>query len=212
MRVVAIANLKGGVGKTTLAVHLAERAGLTQPVVLVDLDPQGSTEAWVHARGQLLPTVVPMGVHQVENKLMQFRKAHVPFVIIDTPAAIIDVVEVAIKVADLVLIPVRPTPTDLAALPRTLALAKAAGKPVALVLTQAIVNSRLTHRSLEAIDPTGPLLPAVIHHRAALASAMATGSTAAEQDARSKAAIEIDDLWRALQARLAELPEPIPAR
>ncbi|MDX2103653.1 MAG: AAA family ATPase [Alphaproteobacteria bacterium] len=210
MRVVTVANLKGGVGKTTLAVHLAVRAGQSQPVVLIDLDPQGSTLEWIRQRGQELPTVVPMGVHQVENRLMQFRKARLPLVIIDTPAALVEVVETAIRVADLVLVPVRPTPTDLAALPRTLAMARAAGKPVALTLSQAITNSRLTHRAVETIDPAGPLLPAVIHHRTALASAMATGATAAETDPRGKAAAEVEELWQALVRRLAQLPADIP--
>ncbi len=210
MRVVTVANLKGGVGKTTLAVHLAVRAGLSLPVVLVDLDPQGSTQAWISARGQTLPTVVPMGIHQVENRLMQFRKARVPLVIIDTPAAMIEVVEIGIRVADLVLVPVRPTPTDLAALPRTLALIQAQNKPLSLVLTQAITNSRLTHRAIEAIDPSGRLLPAVIHHRSVLASAMATGATAGEAEPRGKASGEIEDLWNALQERLNQLPAEIP--
>src|ERR1700709_2397433 len=58
MHVIAIVSQKGGVGKSTLAVHLATEANAQgQRVLLLDLDPQGSATEWAIRRGDLPPDV-----------------------------------------------------------------------------------------------------------------------------------------------------------
>src|SRR5919201_1499311 len=108
LRVLAVASLKGGVGKTTLTAHLAvqaERSG-AGPVALIDTDPQGSLSAWWNSRESPTPSFA-----SVVSALM----AHARLILIDTPPAFLPTVQAAVSVSDLVLIPARPSPQDLPA-------------------------------------------------------------------------------------------------
>lgn len=110
----AILNQKGGVGKTTMATGIA--AVLTESgykVLLVDADPQGSSLLWKNARkdDSLFPVVgIP---HSELHKDVKQVGAGFDFIIIDGPPSISEVARSAIMAADLVLIPVQPSPYDI---------------------------------------------------------------------------------------------------
>ncbi len=209
MRVVAVANLKGGAGKSTLAAHLAVEAAAAGPVVMVDLDPQRSTAAWAELRvqGAKPPALGELYLdvpsrHQLHNRLGLFAKHALAACILDTPAALVDEVDAAIGAADLVVIPVRPTATDLGALQRTIDLVGRYRADAAVVLCQASPTTRLVADIRQQLDPSGRLLPVVVHQRTAFPSAMAIGRVAREIEPAGKAAGEIAMLWRLLADRL----------
>lgn len=207
MRVVAVVNLKGGCGKSTVATHLAAEAARQLPVVMVDLDPQGSSRDWLRLRPHANPILCDASVHQFRNRLYHAAKAGAGLAVIDTPAALADIVTAAIEAADLVLVPVRPTPTDLAALERTITLIREHRRPFRVVLNQAVASAGLTGRMPDELSAGLPMVPVVLHQRTAYAAALGLGLSAGEMDGSSKAAAEVAVLWRDLSARLAEMHE-----
>ena len=117
MDILTIASQKGDAGKTTLTAHLAvqaERAG-AGPVALVDCDPQGSlAERW-NQRAAETPLFASVEVVRLAEHMAALQREGVDLVLIDTPPAFTDTIRAAIAVADLVVIPCRPSPHDLRA-------------------------------------------------------------------------------------------------
>lgn len=116
MRIVAFVSQKGGVGKTTLAGHLAveaEKQG-AGPVALLDTDPQGSLASWWNVRTAETPIFVRGELSNLKTQLDQLAGAGVGLVIIDTPPAITENIASVVRQADLVVIPTRPSPMTFA--------------------------------------------------------------------------------------------------
>ena len=90
MRVLALASQKGGSGKTTLSGHLAVQAELNGdgPVVLIDIDPQGSLADWWNEREAELPAFAQTTVARLAADLNVLRQQGFKMAIIDTPPAI----------------------------------------------------------------------------------------------------------------------------
>jgi chromosome partitioning protein len=135
MKVFGLLSRKGGVGKTTLAVHLAvlaQQGG--QRTLLIDLDPQGSAAAWWRAREAETPALVETQPAELRGILDAARADGVDLVVIDTrPSVGADVAHVA-ALADLVLIPTRPAIFDLRAILGTLDVVKGAARRSLLVI------------------------------------------------------------------------------
>jgi chromosome partitioning protein len=128
MRILTIASQKGGAGKTTLAAHLAvaaERTG-AGPVAVVDTDPQGSLAAWWNSREAPIPLFASVEIARLPDHLRTLERRQVAMVVIDTPPAFTETIRAAITVADLVLIPARPSPHDLRAVGVIVEMAEAA--------------------------------------------------------------------------------------
>jgi chromosome partitioning protein len=128
-------------------------------------------------------------------------------VIIDTaPSASHDVSEV-VAAADLVLIPVIPSPNDLRAIGETLDLIDEAGKPALFVVNNAAANAKLTNQALTILSQHGTVAavdgdPVIVRTRTDFRSSMTDGRTVGELKATSKSAEEIANLWTAVKARL----------
>jgi len=203
VKTIALAAAKGGVGKTTLTAALATAAAILEPgtkVGLVDLEPQGSLTRWWNQRSQPEPHLLPVDPGAVARLQRQLRGGSLDYLILDCPPGFSGILEGAIAVSDLVLIPTGPGELDLAAVASTAEMAAAAGGPFRQVLNRAPFHSRLTGRAVTALRDGGKLLCQLVHHRVATAEAMADGHTALETVPDRPAARELMSVWLAVRA------------
>lgn len=206
MKTLVLASQKGGAGKTTLAAHLAVEAerGKYGPAVLIDTDPQGSLAAWWNSRDADTPALAASTLVELPTKLEALAAAGVRLVIIDTPPAITAAIRDVVRLADLVLIPTRPSPHDLRAVGSTVDIAQAAGRPFAFAVTQAKPTARLTVQAVAALSAHGTVAPAIIHDRVDYAASMVDGRTVGETDPRGRSAAEITELLSFVLERINE--------
>jgi len=204
MKVLVVASQKGGVGKTTLTGHLGVEAGCigAGPVALLDTDPQGSLAAWWNERKADLPVYVIAELGRLTEQLAELAVAGIKLCIIDTPPALNETIQAVLKVADLVLIPTRPSPHDLRAVGATVELVQAAGKRMVFVVNGATPRARITADAAIALSQHGTVAPVILYQRIDFAASMIDGRTAGELDARSKSGMEISELWKYVNTQL----------
>jgi chromosome partitioning protein len=118
---VLIANSKGGCGKTLVATNLAAAyAHAGHPTVLLDCDPQGSSQRWMAQRGRPLPALQVQPMAMADHRVALLWSLRVPartqVLVVDAPAGLdgSQMAELARR-CDHLLIPVVPSPLDLAA-------------------------------------------------------------------------------------------------
>ena len=204
MKTIVFAARKGGSSKTTLTAHVgveAERVG-DGPVIFIDIDPQRSLTDWWEARGADTPSLVECPIEKLHWQIDSVKERK-GIILIDTPPLIAETIESVIKVSDFVVIPVKPTPTDLRAIGVTVSLAKQHNKPFAFVITQAISRSTLTIKAPSILSNHGKVATMIMHYRSDYASCMGSGLTAKEIDPKGKASEEIEDLWQYLKTQIS---------
>jgi chromosome partitioning protein len=202
--IIAVAQQKGGAGKSTLASNLAVallQAG--QRVALLDTDPQASLTRW-HAlrpaRSARLIFDSPSG-WRVTGALDKLRRS-TDVIVMDTPPHADTDSRIAIRGADLVLIPLQASLPDLWASEATIALAEAEKREHRLVLNRLPASGRLRDVVMEELARRKtPVMAETLGNRSAYAAAFALGQGVTESAARSPAADEI----RALAAALSPL-------
>jgi chromosome partitioning protein len=204
MRVLAMASQKGGSGKTTLSGHLAVQAQLAGagPVVLIDIDPQGSLSDWWNERDTDYPAFAQTTVARLAADLEVLRQQGFKLAMIDTPPAITMAIQSVIAVAELIVIPTRPSPHDLRAVGATVDLCDRAGKPLIFVVNAATPKARITSEAAVALSQHGTVAPITVHHRTDFAASMIDGRTVMEVDGNGKSAQEIQALWGYISDRL----------
>jgi chromosome partitioning protein len=204
MDILTIASQKGGAGKTTLAAHLAveaERSG-AGPVALADVDPQGSLAAWWNQRTAETPAFAAVEVARLPSHMTALQRQRVNLVIIDTPPALLDTIRAAIAVADLVLIPARPSPHDLRSVGIVVEMAEQAGKPFGFVVNGATPRSLIASEARQALAQHGAVAPVILHQRIDFAATMVDGRTVGELSPQSRSALEVKELWNYVYAQL----------
>jgi chromosome partitioning protein len=206
-KVIAVAQQKGGSGKTMLAAQLAVALAEGGKVAVLDIDPQGSLTIWGKLReaapkaGARITCVATAG-WRLTTELDKLKAAH-DFVLIDTPPVIDTDARRAIRAADLVLIPLNPSPPDLWAAEGTLKLAAEEKRKTALVFNRAPAASRLRKRmEAEIAARRLLLLDAALANRAGYANAFADGLGVTEAGPATPAAEEVRALAAALRAAM----------
>jgi chromosome partitioning protein len=198
MRTVAVVSQKGGAGKTTLALHIAvaaETAGYG--TVLIDMDPQGTAEAWSEWRKEKPPTVLPAKTATLARTLERAAGHGADFAIIDTPPLAEAEARAAAKSADLVLVPCRPNAFDLHSIRTTTDLTKFAAKPAFAVFNAGPANApRLYVETTELVTEIGmQVAPVHLSDRATFRHSTGSGQAAQEVEPEGKATAEVAALW-----------------
>jgi len=204
MKTIVINSQKGGSGKTTICALLAvqaERAG-DGPVYLIDTDPQGTLSTWHEHRAAEVPQRVEVPLENLAGGLAVLKERKATYCFIDTAPTRTDENVALFRLADLVLVPIRPSPSDLWAASATVALLKEAGIPFLFVLTQAKSNASITAQAAAALSHHGPVAETFIADRVPYAAAMTDGRTALELAPKGPAAIETAALWKNIKACL----------
>lgn len=197
--IVALLNQKGGVGKTTLAVHIATALTLRgRRVLLVDADPQGSALAWSASRADdSIVAVVGLPTKTLHREIQM----HVPNyddIVIDGPPRVNELARSAIIAADIVLIPVQPSPYDVWAAKEIVDLLSEASvyketQKSAFVINRKIVNTAIGRDVVDTLAGYElPVLATAICQRVAFAESAVQGSTVLELDPKGIASQEIN--------------------
>ena len=202
--IIALLNQKGGVGKTTLATHIAGELALRgQQVILLDADPQGSALDWIQRRSQQgLPRLFSaLGLaretlHQEAPELAR-RCDHI---VIDGPPRIAAIARSALMAAQQVLIPVQPSPYDLWASGEMIALVREAqvfrpNLAAAFVINRRVVRTVIGREARGTLDDQAfPALASEVCQRIVFADSVAAGRLARESAPDGVAAHEIRKL------------------
>ena len=213
MKTIALVSQKGGVGKTTLALHLAvgwQQAG--QNVAVIDLDPQASAANWGDRREEKLPVVRSAQASRLEQELRAVEEAGGEIVILDTAPHSDAVILRVAKAAALVVIPCRPSILDLEALAGTLELVSMTGVPVLTVLNSIIPNVSDSDRAEEAIEKLGATIcPVRISRRVSRSRGrLSAGLQPRSMSRTGKAAEEIQALFRLIAEQVSGLEQQEP--
>jgi chromosome partitioning protein len=213
-KVFTIAQQKGGAGKTTIACHLAvalaggRNGAARKKVAIVDIDPQQSLARWHGQRVQAMGNG-NAGLHlsavsgwRTQNEVDRLRR-DMDYVVIDSPPHAETEARIAVRAADLVILPVQPSPMDLWAIQPTLDLAKQEGVPVLLVFNRMPPRGLLAEEMLARAKELGvPIAKSVIGNRVGFAASLLNGYAIGESAPSSRGAREIAALAREVQ-RLA---------
>lgn len=197
-RIIAFVSEKGGSGKTTLSTNVASALHQEHNTLLVDADPQQSAHGWSQLTGEG-PTVVVVGEGSIGD--IPVLASEYEYVVIDGAPRLEGVTEEAIKVADVVAIPVQSSAMDIWSAEPIVDLCEQFGTKAALALSRGIVGSTLTGSAREALESFGiPVLEGT-RQRVSYVRAFNAGASVIDHG-DEKAAEEIQALTRDLVSQI----------
>jgi len=195
--------------KTSLAASLAVAASLKgERVAVVDLDPQRSLSRWHEARVRETgeagkPALMPPGKKRLDE--LKAGAAALDWLIFDTPPGAAQITARAIAAADLVLVPMRPSPLDVEAIRTMASHCRAEARDFLFVITQVPagkIGKTMADGARGYLAQMGPVAEMEIASRTSYPNAMLLGGVAGDADAAARA--EITALWGEIAARLAK--------
>jgi chromosome partitioning protein len=194
---------KGGSGKSTLCISLAvaaQEAGAS--VCILEMDRQATISDWAENRTAEGPEVAQIEAPQLEDVMKRLKESSYEYVFIDTPGVDSQGTLAAIRVADLCVIPTRPTPADLRAFKPTLAAVYRLEKKFAFVLNQTPPRSFRVRDATDGLAVLGVLPDVNIVMRNDHQDAIGMGQGVTEFNPSGPAAAEIRKLWTWLEKRM----------
>jgi chromosome partitioning protein len=206
-KIITIAQQKGGAGKTTLAAQLAVAfAAAGKRVAIVDIDPQASLADWYRLRngaGVRYPLdLSEVAGYRVSTELTRVKGSH-DIVVVDSPPHAETEAKLAVRAADLVLVPVQLSPMDIWATGPTVQLARSAKVPLLVVLNRVPPRGNIVQiMRTKLAEHEFPVARSSIGNRIAFASSMLEGLTVLESAPRTAAAAEIRALAEEITALL----------
>ncbi|MCB2100073.1 MAG: ParA family protein [Rhodobacterales bacterium] len=208
-KVLTVAQQKGGAGKTSLVAQLAATwTAAGKRVAVVDIDPQGSLAQWFAAREQYATQddtlhLSAVGGWRLTNELARLKNLH-DIIIIDSPPHAETESKLAVRAADLVLVPVQPSPMDVWATGGTVKLAQGERRPVLVVMNRVPPRANIVEAIRDLLDRQGlPVAETTLGNRVAFAASMMEGKGVVESHHLSPAADEIRALAAELEKRLS---------
>lgn len=196
--IVAVLNMKGGSGKSTIATNLARGLQEHGSVCIVDADPQGTALRWDNANPDDadLPGVFAASM-PLDKRIPELAKGW-DCVVVDGAAKAKDRTRQSVQAADVVLVPVRPSGADIWASEWLVGVIRnrqrmTGGTPAAaFVISQQIVGTNLAGEIGEVLGQYDlPVLEGRTSQRVAYAEALSVGSTVLDMEPSSKAAAEV---------------------
>jgi len=204
MKVIVFAATKGGTGKTTLAWNTALHAAQREKVLIGDLDPQKSlTELW-GKRGEPSNPRLVSNIETVGGSVRLLKEAGYErdYLIVDLPGSIIPIIRDALSTADLVVLPVQPSPMDLLSQEAMFDLVDdmGLGDRTMFVLNRVQGRSDLYKKAMEFLKVRTGLDVPVVKNRADYARAAWSGKGGCDLNKQCRA--EIATLWAAIEKAL----------
>jgi chromosome partitioning protein len=206
MRTIAFVSQKGDSGKSTIASSVAVAAReMNEAVCVIDMDPQGSLARWAKNRGASDIEVLASGAAPLPALLASLERKGLTLAILDTPGAEGAASAAAMRVADLNIVPSRPSMFDLRASARTSAALEKIGAKFVFVLNQCppAHETAQVRDGVEALEEMGELISPLILARTDYQEAARRGWGVTELNPSGAAAQEIRGLWRSIKRRLA---------
>lgn len=212
-KIAAVANLKGGTGKSTIAVNLAcELAERGASVAFVDADEQGTASYWIGRGDYPIEVKAAFVGRDVDGWSSRVAALDADIVVIDSPPQIGDATQAVIDIADVILIPALASTADIMATGKALALVRAARErrrdrgPKALLVPSRVDRRTASGREIEAVllefgEPVAP----IVRQRTAFVDCFTAGQWIGAYAPASDAYLDI-------QALAAVVRRMLPAR
>ena len=209
MKVFVLSSQKGGVGKTTLTLNLgcAAASQAKNKVAVLDLDPQQSLGQWQNRRAGLPASCVkhPLRVQAVDRRdllsaLYDLKTADYTHVLIDMPPVNKAWMKTVFAAADLVVVPLKPSPFDMDSGFATYQDVVGEDRPVCWVFNGVLPNSKLVRPVFNELSKQMQVCKTVVHERVDFVMSAGGGESVLEYAPESRSAAEVLALWAELDA------------